>query len=136
MAIKQISVFVQSKPGHLKHNLDLLQTAGISVRGFSCSDTGDYGIARFIVDDPEQGCAVLKDNGAAVTLSDVICLELIDKPGELARVFGLLSEAGINITYCYSLIATYICFKVDNLEEAERLLSSAGVRLITHSELR
>ncbi len=58
MSIRQISVFVQSKPGHLKRNLDLFQEAGISVRGFSCSDTGDYGIARFIVDDPERGLAV------------------------------------------------------------------------------
>ena len=92
MSIKQISVFVQSKPGHLKQNLDIFQEVGISVRGFSCSDTGDYGIARFIVDDPERGLAVLKDRGAAVTLTDVVCVELVDKPGELARVFGVLPE--------------------------------------------
>lgn len=136
MSIKQISVFVQSKPGHLKQNLDIFQEVGISVRGFSCSDTGDYGIARFIVDDPERGLAVLKDRGAAVTLADVVCVELVDKPGELARVFGVLAHAGINITYSYSLIATYIAFRVDDPVTAEELLRKEGVRIITQEELR
>lgn len=136
MSIKQISVFVQSKPGHLKQNLDIFQEVEISVRGFSCSDTGDYGIARFIVDDPERGLAVLKDRGAAVTLTDVVCVELVDKPGELARVFGVLADAGINITYSYSLIATYIAFRVDDPASAEELLRKEGVRIITQGELR
>lgn len=136
MSIKQISVFVQSKPGHLKQNLDIFQEVGISVRGFSCSDTGDYGIARFIVDDPERGLAVLKDRGAAVTLTDVVCVELVDKPGELARVFGVLADAGINITYSYSLIATYIAFRVDDPASAEELLRKECVRIITQEELR
>ena len=136
MSIKQISVFVQSKPGHLKQNLDIFQEVGISVRGFSCSDTGDYGIARFIVDDPERGLAVLKDRGAAVTLTDVVCVELVDKPGELARVFGVLADAGINITYSYSLIATYIAFRVDDPASAEELLRKEGVLIITQEELR
>lgn len=136
MSIKQISVFVQSKPGHLKQNLDIFQEVEISVRGFSCSDTGDYGIARFIVDDPERGLAVLKDRGAAVTLTDVVCVELVDKPGELARVFGVLADAGINITYSYSLIATYIAFRVDDPASAEELLRKEGVRIITQEELR
>ena len=114
----------------------IFQEVGISVRGFSCSDTGDYGIARFIVDDPERGLAVLKDRGAAVTLTDVVCVELVDKPGELARVFGVLADAGINITYSYSLIATYIAFRVDDPASAEELLRKEGVRIITQEELR
>ena len=136
MSIARGSGRVQSKPGHLKQNLDIFQEVGISVRGFSCSDTGDYGIARFIVDDPERGLAVLKDRGAAVTLTDVVCVELVDKPGELARVFGVLADAGINITYSYSLIATYIAFRVDDPASAEELLRKEGVRIITQEELR
>ena len=48
------------------------------------------------MDDPERGLAVLQDRGAAVTLTDVVCAELIDEPGELARVFGIIADAGIN----------------------------------------
>lgn len=135
MSIKQISVFVESRPGHLKRNLDIFHEANISVRGFSCSDTGDYGIARFIVNDPECGLATLKDTGAAVTLTEVVCAELVDEPGELARVFGVLADAGMNITYSYSLISTYIAFKVDDPERAEQLLAEQGVRIITQADL-
>lgn len=136
MSIKQISVFVESKPGHLKRNLDIFQDAGISVRGYSCSDTGDYGIARFIVDEPERALAVLQDRGSAVTLTDVVCAEMIDEPGELARVFGILAAANINITYSYSLIETYIAFRVDDPVFAEELLAKDGVRIITQDDLR
>lgn len=135
MSIKQISVFVQSRPGHIKRVLDVLQEAGVSVRGFSCSDTGDYGIARFIVNDPALALTVLKDRGTAVALTDVVCVELVDEPGELARVFGLISDAGINLTYCYSLINTFIAFRVDDPEATEKLLRSAGARIIDQSEL-
>lgn len=135
MSIKQISVFVESRPGHLKRNLDALCNEGISVRGFSCSDTGDYGIARFIVDDPARALAMLSDRGAAVTTTDVVCLALDDKPGELARVFGILAEAGMNILYSYSLISTYIAFKVDDPERAEALLVEAGITLINQADL-
>ncbi len=136
MSIKQISVFVESKPGHLKRNLDIFQDAGISVRGYSCSDTGDYGIARFIVDEPERALAVLQDRGSAVTLTDVVCAEMIDEPGELARVFGILADANINITYSYSLIETYIAFRVNDPVFAEELLAKDGVRIITQDDLR
>lgn len=136
MSIKQISVFVESKPGHLKRNLDIFQDADISVRGYSCSDTGDYGIARFIVDEPERALAVLQDRGSAVTLTDVVCAEMIDEPGELARVFGILADANINITYSYSLIETYIAFRVDDPVFAEELLAKDGVRIITQDDLR
>ena len=52
MSVSQISVFLESKPGHLRRVLDSFEEAGVSVRGYSASDTGDYGIVRFIVDDP------------------------------------------------------------------------------------
>lgn len=135
MSIKQISVFVESRPGHLKRTLDSLRGEGVNVRGFSCSDTGDYGIARFIVDDPERALKVLSEQGAAATTTEILCLALDDKPGELARVFGVISEAGMNITYCYSLISTYIAFKVDDTARAEALLGEAGFTLISQDQL-
>ena len=88
------------------------------------------------MDGPERGLAVLQDRGAAVTLTDVVCAELIDEPGELARVFGIIADAGINITYSYSLIATYIAFRVDDPLAAEELLRNEGVRIIDQVELR
>lgn len=106
------------------------------MRGYSCSDTGDYGIARFIVDDPERAHALLADRGHAVTPTEVIGLELVDSPGELARVCGILAQANINVIYSYSLISTYSVFKVDEVERAEALLKEQGITLVTQTDLQ
>ena len=135
MSIKQISVFVENRPGHLQRILALFTEKDINVRGYSCSDTGDYGIARFIVDKPEKALSVLAEHDVAATSSDVICLVLKDEPGELERVFGLMAEAGVNISYSYSLISTYIAFKVNDPDKAEEYLTEQGISLINQNDL-
>ncbi len=135
MSIKQISVFVENRPGHLQRILALFTEKDINVRGYSCSDTGDYGIARFIVDKPEKALSVLAERDVAATSSDVICLALKDEPGELERVFGLMAESGVNISYSYSLISTYIAFKVNDPDKAEEYLTEQGISLINQNDL-
>ena len=74
MAITQISVFVESRPGHLVRTLSVFSEAGINVRDFSAGDTGEYGIVRFIVDKPDQALALLAERGAAARASEVLCV--------------------------------------------------------------
>ena len=136
MSIPQISVFLQSEPGHLSKVLNAFEEAKISVRGYSASDTGDYGVVRFILDDPEKGLGLLKAMGGAVVLSDVLCIRLIDTPGELARVMSIMADEGINVVYSYSLISTYIVLKVDDIKEAEDILSRKPVELIELEALK
>lgn len=135
MSVQQISVFLESQPGHLRRVLDAFESAQVSVRGYSASDTGDYGIVRFIVDDPERGLEVLTGMGAAAAKTDVLCLRLDDKPGELARVMGIMADCCINVEYSYSLISTYIALSVKDLTRAEELLASEPVELITQDDL-
>ena len=124
MSVQQISVFLESRPGHLRRVLDAFEDAHVSVRGYSASDTGDYGIVRFIVDAPDKALAVLQDMGAAATQTDVLCARLDDVPGELARVMGIMADCGINVTYSYSDIA-----------RAEKLLAAQPVELIGQDDL-
>ncbi|MBU5404411.1 amino acid-binding protein [Paraeggerthella hongkongensis] len=135
MSVQQISVFLESRPGHLRRVLDAFETAHVSVRGYSASDTGDYGIVRFIVSDPDKALAVLTDMGAAATKSEVLCARLDDTPGELARVMGVMADCGINVTYSYSLISTYIALSVKDLARAEELLAGEPVELIGQDDL-
>ena len=135
MSVQQISVFLESRPGHLRRVLDAFEEAGVSVRGYSASDTGDYGIVRFIVNDPDQALAVLTGMGAAATKTEVLCARLDDKPGELARVMGIMADCDINVTYSYSLISTYIALSVKDLARAEELLANEPVELIGQDDL-
>ena len=134
MSVQQISVFVESKPGHLSRVVDAFTQANVSVRGYSASDTGDYGIVRFVVDNPDRALRVLHDMNCAATKTSVLCLRLEDKPGELARVLKVLSSCGINVQYSYSLISTYICLYVKDLDQAEKLLADQPVELLDQED--
>ena len=107
MTVSQISVFANSRPGHMNRVLDLFEGAGVSVRGFSAADTGEYGILRFIV----------------------------DKPGELSRVMGVLAKCGINVVYSYSMISTYIVLSTSEPERAQALLADEPVELISQEDI-
>ncbi|MCI9128797.1 MAG: amino acid-binding protein [Eggerthellaceae bacterium] len=135
MSVKQISAFLQSSPGHLARILALFESANVSVRGYSVSDTGDYGIARFIVDDVPSALNVLEGEGVAHAETDVLCLCLDDAPGELARVMKVLSESGVNISYSYSMISTYIVLKCDDEGKAADALSAAGYEFVSLSKI-
>ena len=134
MSVQQISVFVESKPGHLSRVVDAFTEANVSVLGYSASDTGDYGIVRFVVDDPDRALQVLRNMNCAATKTSVLCLRLEDKPGELARVLKVLSSCGINVQYSYSLISTYICLYVKDLDQAEKLLADQPVELLDQED--
>ena len=116
--------------------LDSFVEAGVNVRGYSASDTGDYGIVRFIVDNPDAALAVAsRAEIAACSKSEVLVLRLEDTPGELARVMGIIADCHINVTYSYSLISTYIVLSVNDVAAAERMLESEPVELLGQDDL-
>ena len=135
MGVSQISVFVESRPGHMARVLDAFQEAGVNVRGYSASDTGDYGIVRFIVDKPDRALSVLSNMGAAAVKTEVLCALLPDTPGELARIMGIMARCGINVEYSYSLISTFIVLSVKDIEAAERVLADESIELIGQNDL-
>ncbi len=134
MSVSQISVFAESKPGHLVRVLEVFEKSQISVCGFSASDTGEYGILRFIVDDPERAYQDLHKEGFACVATPVLVLRLEDKPGELARVMEILAKCDINVIYSYSLISTYIALSTYDIEQAEYLLENEPVELLGQEE--
>ncbi len=135
MTVSQISVFAESKPGHLARVLGVFEENGVNVRGFSASDTGDCGIVRFVVDDPDAAYEALRAAGFACARTQVICLRLVDKPGELARVMRVLSDCGINVIYSYSLISTYIVLSASDIDSAERTLRAEPVEMVGQEEI-
>lgn len=135
MTVSQISVFTESKPGRLVRVLRIFESAGVNVRGYAVSDTGDYGIARFVVDKPEEAESALAEAGAAFTVTQVLCIRLADVPGELARIMGVLAECGINISYSYSMISTYIVLSASDVEGARKALAGEPVELVSQSDV-
>ena len=58
MLIKQISIFVENKPGRLSNITNILKQNDIDIRALSIADTKDFGILRLIVNDPDKARCV------------------------------------------------------------------------------
>ena len=135
MGISQISVFIENRTGRISRLTNILEKADVSIRGFSLADTTDFGIARFVVDKPDQAQTALSAAGFLVKSAELLCIELPDRPGALDHVFSVVAEAGIDVEYAYSLVSTYVALKVSDIRYAEDILSKQPVRLVEQSEL-
>lgn len=140
MTTKQISVFVENRPGSLAEFCDVLLKHDIDMRALCVADAMDFGIVRVIVDDTYKTVNVLKEANYIAQLTDVLAIEMDDKPGALGKVLGLLQKENINLEYTYAFLArqpgkAYFIMKVSNLEKASNALTKAGIRTIGQDEI-
>lgn len=135
MVVKQLSVFIANESGRVSEVTGILGEAGVNIRGFSVSDTADYGILRLVVDKPEGARDTLASAGFTVRMDDVICIDLPDRPGGLAEVLKIVSSAGVNIEYVYSLVATFVVLNVGDVDRALHLLGDRPVKLVSQADL-
>ncbi|MDO8881145.1 MAG: ACT domain-containing protein [Coriobacteriia bacterium] len=133
--VRQLSVFIANESGRVSEVTGLLGDHEINIRGFSVSDTAEYGILRLVVDRPEDALAVLRDAGFTVREDDVICIDLPDRPGGLASVLKIVSEAGVNIEYVYSLVSTFVVINVGDVDRALHLLGDRPVKLMSQEDI-
>ena len=99
MLIKQISIFVENKPGRLSNITNILKQNDIDIRALSIADTKDFGILRLIVNDPDKACNVLKGAECTVTITDVLAVGISDEPGGLSVVMNTLYNNAISVEY-------------------------------------
>jgi len=140
MTVEQLSVFVENKPGKLVEALEALGDAGVDLRALSLADTSDFGILRAIVDKPDKALEVLSEAGFLVKSNEVLAIVIGDRPGGLASVVRLLSEAGVDIEYTYAFVAhsrdnAYVIIRVDNNNAAIKILTKSGITLLTAKEM-
>jgi len=138
--VKQISVFVENKKGRLARITDVLGKGGIDLIALSIADTTNFGIMRCIVNDPEKALKLLKDNDITASTTEVIVAEVVDKPGGLSYVLGLLDKADISVEYLYSFVRTpnenaLILFRVEDIDTAVRALEAGGVKLLNEKDI-
>lgn len=140
MRVEQISVFLENKAGRLAEVTRILSEAGVNIRALSLADTSDFGILRLIVNDNEKAKEALKANGFTVGKTDVVAVEVEDRPGGLHKILDILRRAGINVEYMYAFVQqsgnnAVIIFRFDNLDEAVRVLTENGVTVINGSRV-
>ncbi|MCE5191464.1 MAG: ACT domain-containing protein [Actinomycetia bacterium] len=133
--VKQLSVLIENEAGSVSDVTSILGDERINIRGFSVSDTAEFGVLRLIVDRPEDASDALRLAGFPVREDDVICIDLPDVPGGLAGVLSMVASAGVNIEYVYSLIAAYVVINVADVERSLHLLADKPLRLVDQAEI-
>jgi hypothetical protein len=103
MKVEQISIFIENKSGRLAEVTDVLGKAGVNIRALSLADTSDFGILRLIVDKTDQAQKALKEKGFTVNKTEVVAVEVPDRPSGLCGILQILDSAGVNVEYMYVL---------------------------------
>jgi len=138
MLIKQLSIFLENRQGRFSEVAALLGSAGVNMTAFTVSENSDFGIVRLIVSDPDRARTLLRDNLYAVSVTEVLCVQMPDTPGSLAKVMSIITQAGISIEYMYAFAqgTKALCIlRPDNLDLAVETLASNKVELLAASEL-
>ncbi|MDR0886421.1 MAG: hypothetical protein LBN22_08730 [Clostridiales Family XIII bacterium] len=125
MIVKQISVFLENKPGSIEELTNDTGKAGINIEALTIAETAEFGIVRMIVDDWEHARDAL-DPEYQIRVTDVIRVAPKDEPGKLSEVLRKLSESGINVSYMYGYAKgdqPYLIMKVSDPEKAATLIA-------------
>jgi len=140
MKLQQLSLFSENKPGHVIGPCRLLAREGIDIRALSLADTQRFGIMRMIVSDWQRAKRLLEASGAAVKVTEVVAVEVPDRPGGLASVLGLFEGSGVNIEYMYAFPflraeKAVLIFRFDQPDAAIERLQAAGVNVLDSGAL-
>ena len=139
--IKQISVFLENKPGSLYAMTGVLAQHQIDMRAFSLAETSDFGIARLIVDDVYKTATVLREAGFINKITPVLGVAIPDVPGGLNKVLQALTDANVNVEYMYAFLGgrdaehAYMIFRVEDNAAAASALAQRGIQVVDQEEI-
>ncbi len=141
MSIKQISVFVENKPGAMYAMTGVLARNNVDLRALSLAETEDFGIVRIIVDNVYAATTILKDAGYVHSVTSVVGVAIPDTPGGLNRVLQVLTDEGINVEYMYAFLGgkdvdhAYMIFRVADDAAATAALAARGIQVVEQEEM-
>ena len=141
MRIRQISIFLENKPGQLSAACRALAEADINIATLSLADTADFGIVRMIVDDHEKAKQILTEKGHVVNVREVVAVCVPDRPGGMAEVMQVLDKAGANVEYSYAFAfhkgeKAVLVFRFSDNAKAEAALKVAGLTTLGEDEVK
>lgn len=139
MTIRQLSVFLENKTGHLNQILSVLAKNNINIVALTVADSSDYGILRAIVSDPEKALEVLRAEHFTVRVHDILSLEMDAAPGSMSYFLNLFTAADICIEYVYAFSfgsKSILMIRTDNRDKAIDVIKTNGLKSISEEDLK
>jgi hypothetical protein len=140
MKIKQLSIFLENRPGRLGALCGTIAEAGINLTTLSLADSGEFGLLRLITPEPAKAVAAIEAAGYAVVVTEVVALQVPDRPGGLVSILSVLEPHGIGIEYMYAFAMrsggnAVMVFRFSDMERAIPILQNAGFNALKALEL-
>jgi hypothetical protein len=141
MKIRQLSLFLENRPGQLRVPCKVLGDAGIDILTMSLADTQQFGILRLIVRDWKHARDVLEAAGQVVNVTDLLALDVPDRAGGLASVLEIFEKTGLGVEYMYAFTlrergkSATLLFRLEDPDAAAVKLAAAGLALVSADEL-
>lgn len=141
MKAEQLSIYVENEPGRLAEVVAALAENNVNLRALSLADTKDFGFLRLITDRPEEAKKALSAKGFSAEVTEVLAVEVPDKPGGLSRILTAFAEAGLNVEYMYAFVGqlagggAVVIFRLNDLDRAQAAIPADAGRVIPKAEL-
>ena len=141
MSIRQLSIFIENKPGRVAQVTEVIAKAKVDIRALSIADTSNFGILRLIVNKPDEAVDALKKANITVSITSVIDIGIDDSPGEFSNVARILADKGIEIEYMYAFIGrdknrAFVILKVEQEDKASEVLKRNNVSILTTEQIQ
>ena len=140
MKLKQLSLFLENRPGALSRPMKLLAKAGFNILTLSIADANQFGILRLILRDWEKAKKLLEQDGFVVRVTDMVAVEVPDQPGGLAKILGVVEKDGLNVEFMYAFTEkreskAVLVFRFDDPDSAIKILQKSKVNVIASVDL-
>ncbi len=136
----QVSVFLENKKGRLYDVCSFLGEHKVNIRALTVAESDNFGVLRLLVKDPQRVAGLLKGNSFVVNETEVVALEVNDKPGGLAKVLGAINKHHINVEYMYGFVEpkarkAMMVFRFDDPVAAVKALKADRIKVVSSKEL-
>ena len=134
MFAKQLTVFVENRPGRLCDVLNVLKDNEVNILSLSLADTTEFGLLRLIVDKPAKGREKLSANGFSSLISEVSIIKITHTAGSLQQLLRIIDENGVNIEYMYGLSIqgdeAFVVLKASDVVKLDEILAKNNVETV------
>jgi len=138
--LKQLSLFLENKPGRLANICRIMSQEGVNIRALSIADATDFGVLRLIVDNPELAEEKLKARGVLAGMTDVVGIKVPDQPGGLADALDKLEGEGVSVEYMYAFVGksggqAMVILRMSDNDRGMEVFRKHEIPLITPGEV-
>jgi hypothetical protein len=140
MKITQISVFLENRKGRLYDVCSLLGANNVNIRALTIAETESFGVLRIVVDKSDLAIKLLRENQFVANFTDVVAIEVPDKPGGLASILKIFAENDVNIEYMYGFVEKFsdkalLVMRFENTDFAQQILAKHNVHVVAKKDI-